>query len=93
MKAKTDSVGALEGQLQELQGSFQSALDDVQAKTARVEELEAAKAALEEQLKEAKEAQASLQAEKEADDTLEQVKAEVRLPLILIEICSDGHVA
>jgi chromosome segregation ATPase len=75
-------VGTLEAQLQQLQGSFQTALEDVQTKAARVGELEAATTALEGELNEAKGAYASLQAEREGDNTLQRVKDEVRIHLI-----------
>ncbi|TEB39010.1 hypothetical protein FA13DRAFT_1849704 [Coprinellus micaceus] len=79
LKGKTDSVGTLEAQLQQLQGSFQTALEDVQTKAARVGELEAATTALEGELNEAKGAYASLQAEREGDNTLQRVKDELEM--------------
>ena len=76
-------MDTLEVQLQQLQGSFQTSLEDVQTKAARVEELEATKAALEGELNEVKGAYASLQAEREGDDSLQRVKDEVRVHLIV----------
>ncbi|RXW19513.1 hypothetical protein EST38_g6336 [Candolleomyces aberdarensis] len=72
LKAKTESVSALEVELEKLQGSFQTALDDVQSKTTLVTELEAAKATLESQLSEAQASLSGLQGGRDEEVNLLQ---------------------
>jgi chromosome segregation ATPase len=78
LKAKTESVSGLEVELEKLQGSFQTALEDVQSKTTLVTELEATKATLESQLSEAQASLSGLQGNRNQEvHLLQSVKDEV----------------
>jgi conserved oligomeric Golgi complex subunit 6 len=79
LQLKTDLAVEAEHQLKEVKASLETALADVEAKSARIKELEDAKAELESQVKEAQDSLSRLQSEhEEGVSTLKAVQEDVR---------------